>query len=89
MKIMLFTTNTCGYCGPAKELLSKANIPNIDYINASENLALAKEYGIRSVPSLVVSKCDGNQVYLGLDEIQKFIETMSKDAGCGCNCGGH
>ncbi|MGL5232124.1 MAG: glutaredoxin domain-containing protein, partial [Fusobacteriaceae bacterium] len=29
MKILLFTTNTCGYCGPAKELLAKSNIPDI------------------------------------------------------------
>lgn len=91
MKILLFTTNTCGYCGPAKELLAKSNIPDIEYINASENLALAREYGIRSVPSLVVSKCSGNETFIGIDEIQSFIDKMSKeeDCGCGCDCGGH
>ncbi|MGL4402628.1 MAG: glutaredoxin family protein [Fusobacteriaceae bacterium] len=86
MRIMLFTTPTCQYCAPAKELLQASGIEGIEYINAVENMELAKEFGIRSVPALIVSKCSGNQSFVGLDQIQSFIESTQGSAGCGCGC---
>ncbi|WP_426711395.1 glutaredoxin domain-containing protein [Cetobacterium sp. SF1] len=86
MKLILFTTPTCQYCGPAKELL--ADFDNIEILNALENLDLAEMYGIRSVPSLVLEKCSGPQVLVGLDQISKFVDESSEHSGsCGCNCG--
>ncbi|MBC2851218.1 thioredoxin family protein [Cetobacterium sp. 8H] len=86
MKIMLFTTPTCQYCGPAKELL--ADTEGVEIINALENQDLAGMYGIRSVPSLVVEKCSGTNVFVGLDQIAKYIdESENTSGGCGCNCG--
>ncbi|SKA08201.1 Glutaredoxin [Cetobacterium ceti] len=86
MKIMLFTTPTCQYCGPAKELVK--NIENIEILNAMENLDLAELYGIRSVPALVLEKCSGNEVLVGLEQITNFVENEENFSGnCGCNCG--
>lgn len=89
MKIMLFTTNTCPHCEPAKELLKNSKVTGIEYINASENMELTKEFEIRSVPTLVVSKCSGNQHFVGVDEIKNFIKSMEDGTGCGCGCGTH
>lgn len=89
MRIMLFTTTTCPHCGPAKELLKNSCIENIEYITASENMDLVSEFEIRSVPTVVLSKCSGNQSFVGVDEIKKFIEMMEKDSSCGCGCGSH
>ncbi|MBC2855729.1 MAG: glutaredoxin domain-containing protein [Cetobacterium sp.] len=86
MKIMLFTTPTCQYCGPAKELLT--DVDGVEYIDATQNLDLAQMYGIRSVPALVVEKCSGAQVFTGLDQISQFVDNQANPSGgCGCSCG--
>ena len=84
MKIMLFTTPTCQYCPPAKEML--ADVKEVLFLNAQDNLELAKEYGVRSVPTLVVNKCSGNQVFIGLDEIKAFVDGLdgAEEHTCGC-----
>ncbi|MGL6064497.1 MAG: glutaredoxin family protein [Fusobacteriaceae bacterium] len=84
MKIILFTTPVCGYCGPAKELLEASGIQGIEYIDATKNTELAATYGIRSVPCVILSKCSGNQSFVGLDQIQEFVEMMKEAKGCGC-----
>ncbi|MGL4534442.1 MAG: glutaredoxin domain-containing protein [Fusobacteriaceae bacterium] len=84
MRRILFTTPTCQYCAPAKEALSV--IEGIEYIDATENLELAREFGVRSVPALVISKCSGNEVLVGLEEIQEYIELTKNSSGCGCGC---
>lgn len=89
MRILLFTTESCSYCGPAKELIKNANIKDVEFVNAAENMELAREFGIRSVPTVVLSKCSGNQTFTGLDEIQNFIKLMTENSSCGCGCGNH
>lgn len=84
MKIMLFTTPTCQYCAPAKELLEASGV-NFEYIDATQNMDLAKQYQIRSVPALIVSKCSGTQSYVGIDQIEAYIEASKGVTGCGCN----
>ncbi|MGL5122622.1 MAG: glutaredoxin family protein [Fusobacteriaceae bacterium] len=84
MKIMLFTTPACSYCGPAKELLKTSGIQGVEYIDATENLELAETYGVRSVPCVILSKCSGNQSFVGLDKIQEFIEIMKEGKNCKC-----
>lgn len=87
MRLILFTTPTCQYCGPAKELL--ADIPEVEYINAVENMREAAKYGIRSVPALVIEKCSGVQTLTGLDQIAKFVDERESASShsCGCSCG--
>lgn len=86
MRILLFTTPTCQYCAPAKELLIASKIEGIEYINATENMDLAKEFKIRSVPALVISKCSGSETFVGIDQIQDFIEKNKNSSGCQCGC---
>ena len=86
MRIMLFTTPTCQYCGPAKELL--ADTEGVEIINAMENQELAGMYGIRAVPCLIVEKCSGTKTFIGLDQIAQFVdENGHSSGGCGCSCG--
>lgn len=85
MRIMLFTTPTCHYCGPAKEML--AEVEGVEYIDATENMELAAEYGIRAVPTLIVAKCSGAYKFTGLEEIQEYIAGSKESSGCGCSCG--
>lgn len=83
MRIMLFTTPTCQYCAPAKDALS--TMPNVEIIDATENMELAVEFGIRSVPTLIVSKCSGTESFVGLDKILEFVKAK-QGTGCGCGC---
>lgn len=88
MRMMLFTTPTCQYCGPAKELL--ADTEGVEIINAVENQELAAMYGIRSVPCLVVERCSGTRTFTGLDQIANYVDengNPSSGGGCGCSCG--
>lgn len=86
MKKMLFTSPTCKYCVPAKEMLSDDK--DVEIINVMENEALAVKYGIRSVPTLVVDKCSGPEIYVGLDKITSFVNKKVEENGsCGCSCG--
>lgn len=78
MRILLFTSQNCPHCPPAKELLMKSGIPNIEFINATENMNLVKEFKIRSVPTLVVLKDEKNESYTGSDAIEAFIKTVKK-----------
>lgn len=84
MRIMLFTSPNCKYCGPAKELL--ADKDNIEYVNVLENEELAVMYGVRAVPTLVVEKCSGTEMYTGLDEIVRFVDEGGNISSCGCSC---
>ena len=85
MKIMLFTTPTCQYCPPAKELLTE--VKEVLYLNAQDNIELAKQYGVRSVPTLVIEKCSGNKVYVGIDEIKEFVDGLGEEEEHQCGCG--
>ncbi len=88
MKILFFITPTCTYCGPAKELVKASGIEGIEYIDATENKELAKSYGVRSVPSIVLSKPDRNQIFVGIDQIEEFIVKNKELKNCSCeSCG--
>lgn len=82
MKTMLFTLPTCKYCVPAKELLKDQK--DIEVINLENNPDLAVKYGIRSVPALVVEKCDGFTTYIGLDKIENYKKEKVSASCCGC-----
>lgn len=84
MRLMLFTSPTCKYCNPAKELLG--DFKDLEIINILENDEMTEMYGIRAVPTLVVEKCSGTEKYTGLDKISLFIDEYSSKKGCGCGC---
>lgn len=75
---MLFTTKTCPNCKTAIALLDKAGI-EYTVIDAEEKRDLAAGYGINQAPTLIIPMEDGAQKYTGVGEINRFIQTMSKE----------
>lgn len=73
-KIYLFGTKTCPNCKTAKELLKKAKI-DYEYIDAEKEPNMAKEFGIKQAPTLVVIKNNEANHFKNVSNIKKFIET--------------
>ena len=70
--IILFATKTCPNCKIASAALDNAGV-SYDKVYANDNPELAKEYGIRQAPTLVVIK-DGNmEKYTGVSDIKKYL----------------
>ncbi len=69
---LLFTTKTCPNCKVVKGLLADANIP-YELIDAQEHLDLAKEYDVMQAPTLVVKNDHGQNTYVNISNIQKYI----------------
>ncbi len=67
-KPLLFTTKTCPNCAMIKKILEDKNI-DYDVIDAEENVSLASEYHIASVPTLVTQ--DG--IYVNASNIISYI----------------
>lgn len=75
-RIMLFTTNTCANCNMVKSFLSQANIA-YDLIQAEENSELVEQYGIRSVPAMVVQNGLEFTLHVNASNIRNYIETQT------------
>ena len=74
MRKILFTTKSCPNCPPAKALL--ANCKDIEILDAHENMDLVSNFGIRAVPSLVIQDNQDFKLYIGLDDIKKYINEV-------------
>lgn len=75
MEKMLFTSKTCKYCIPAKEILKNTEDVLVKDISESEDLVI--KYGIRSVPTLVTNcTCEGVKKYIGVNEIEEFVNNL-------------
>lgn len=74
MRKILFTTSTCPNCPPAKALL--AHFTDIEHLDAHENMDLVSEFGIRAVPTLVVDDSKNAKIYIGLDDIKLYIQSI-------------
>jgi thioredoxin 1 len=62
MKIMLFSASWCNPCKALKQQLSNQGLTsNIEFIDIDENPELTKQYGIRSVPTTVITNDDGTE----------------------------
>ena len=53
-------------------MLQKASVP-YEKIDAEENAQLAKQYGIKQAPSLVVVHGDGYDKYVNASNIKSYI----------------
>ena len=71
-RVLLFTTKTCPNCKLADAMLQKASVP-YEKIDAEENAQLAKQYGIKQAPSLVVVHGDGYDKYVNASNIKSYI----------------
>lgn len=70
----LFTTSTCPNCKAAKEILREEEV-EVQVIDAEEHPELAKKYGIRQAPTLVVMDEGGDiRRYVNASNIQKYVD---------------
>ncbi|MBQ7364387.1 MAG: ribonucleoside triphosphate reductase [Clostridia bacterium] len=74
VSLMLFTTPTCPNCKVAKMKLDKAGIA-YDVINANESPDLVSRFGVKGAPTLVVAGSKKYDIYKGVSDIIKYIET--------------
>lgn len=71
-KTYLFTTKTCPNCRVAKQILDAAGVA-YDVIDANENAALAKQYGIMAAPTLVVADGAEAKKYTYVSDIKQYV----------------
>ena len=70
-KLLLFTTKTCPNCKIAKAELDKANL-SYEVLDAAENVALVKQYGITQAPTLMVVAGNDALKFAGAGAIKRF-----------------
>ncbi len=72
-RTLLFTTKTCPNCKIAKNMLEKANIA-YETIDAEENEALVRKYGVMQAPTLIVASANGVQKLVNASNIKKYAQ---------------
>ncbi|MBQ8414606.1 MAG: ribonucleoside triphosphate reductase, partial [Clostridia bacterium] len=72
---MLFTTKTCPKCRMAKMFLDQAGI-RYETLLAEENGELAKAYGIKEAPTLVVIKGDRAELISNPSNIKGYVDKV-------------
>ena len=76
---LLLTSRTCPNCKVAKKLLSEAYFAFRSVLaEEEEGAALARKYGVASVPTLFVPKADGYQIYQGIAGVQVFLREQRR-----------
>ena len=71
---LLFTTKSCPNCPKAKEEM--AGTPYLKVLDTTDNMDLARKYGVRSVPTLVVCENNAYKTYSGLSDIIGFKKNL-------------
>ena len=74
-ELLLFTSKTCPKCVMSKTLLKGAGI-EFKELDAYENADLAKQFGIKEAPTLLVPTEDGYVSYNNPSDIKKYIESL-------------
>jgi ribonucleoside-triphosphate reductase len=72
-KLLLFTTKTCPKCRMAKMFLDQAGI-QYETVVADDNPDLAREYGIKEAPTLVVITAEGATKIANPSNIKAFCD---------------
>ena len=72
-QLLLFTTKTCPKCRMAKMFLDQAGI-RYETLLAEENSELAKAYGIKEAPTLVVIKGDSAELISNPSNIKGYVD---------------
>ncbi len=76
-RVMLFATKTCPKCKIAASLLDTAGIL-YEKLYVEENEELAKQYGLRQAPTLVVETPDGAEKFTEIAGIKDYISNTVK-----------
>ena len=71
-KPLLFTTSTCPNCRIAISMLDKKNF-DYEVVDAGENAELAKTYGIRLAPTLIVGSGEDLEKIVGAGAIKQYV----------------
>jgi len=71
-RTILFARATCPNCRVAESFLDKAGVAYVKLI-ADEHLDLAKEFGVKGSPTLVITDGVNIERYYGVPEIKKFL----------------
>ncbi|MBE6945490.1 MAG: ribonucleoside triphosphate reductase [Ruminococcaceae bacterium] len=69
----LFVTSTCPNCRIVKPMLEKAGI-GYQERNVAEYAELARAYGLKQAPSLVVIRGEETRIYVGVAEIKAYLK---------------
>jgi len=76
-QLMLFKTRTCPNCRQAEKLLDEAGI-SYEKVLVEENMELAKQYGIRQAPTLMVLGGEEPEKLIGVGAVRKFIQSCAQ-----------
>lgn len=76
-EVLLFTTKTCPKCRIAKDMLGKAGVEYTSIL-AEEQPELARKYGIRQAPSIIVKDDSDDKLFTGLSDIQHMINAIKQ-----------
>lgn len=74
---LLFVSKTCPNCKMAENFLSKSTL-KFKKIVAEDNKDIAKAYGIKNAPTLLIPDNDHYDSYTNLSEIRKYLEESHK-----------
>ena len=74
-RLILFTTKTCPKCRMAKMFLDQAGL-SYEALLAEENSELAKAYGIKEAPTLVVLSGDKAELISNPSNIKAFADAF-------------
>ena len=79
-KNLLFSRLTCPNCRVAESILDKAGF-EFEKLIADDNLELAKQYGVKGSPTLVITDGVNTEKFYGVPEIKKYLESASVCVG--------
>ena len=71
-RAILFATPTCPNCRIACQYMDKAGFA-YEKLMAAENAELARKYGVKQAPTLVLIKDDGIERYRGVSDIKGWL----------------
>jgi thioredoxin 1 len=94
--LLIFSAAWCGHCQTLKNDLEK-NPDAVDgytwgFVDADQEKDLMRQYGVKSLPTLVVLDDKNNEVkrqvgYRGMQELRKFLRTETHSSKYGVNHG--
>jgi thioredoxin 1 len=82
MKVLYFSASWCGPCKmfkPIVERVSRELGIHVNYIDAEQNISAAQNFGVNSVPTLIVTDLTDNIIYRksGASSYEELSRTLS------------